>query len=77
MPSASSLGRSIVVISMNGCLDPSIIFTSSREWSPHLSAVFSNPIFTSKSLGVRTIALNVFMPRRFAAMILWWPSTSR
>lgn len=31
MPSASSLGRSMVVISMNGCLEPSIILTSSSE----------------------------------------------
>jgi len=47
MVEASSLGRSIVVTSMNGCLAPSMIVTSSRDLRPQRSAVFSRPSFTS------------------------------
>ena len=47
MAEASSLGSNMVVTSMNGCLAPSIMVMSSNDFSPHLSAVFSNPNLTS------------------------------
>ncbi|MBE6527612.1 MAG: TIGR04076 family protein [Thermoplasmata archaeon] len=45
--SVSSPGSSIVVTSMNGCLVPSMIFTSSSDLRPHFSAVFSSPSLVS------------------------------
>ena len=71
MLAASSLGSSIVVISMKGCLEASIILTSSRDLIPHFSAVLSSPSLTSGSLGSRTTALNVCAPIFLAARALW------
>ena len=58
IPSACSLGRSIVAASMNGCLASFFMTTSSSDFRPQRSAVFSSPSFTSRSFGTRTVALS-------------------